>query len=76
MAKPFIIEKNSRERLQIERSEFKGRRLLSMRVWYLDKDSGEYRPGRDGFAIKEEALPEILAALNSLCRDMQEGRQP
>ena len=56
------IEKNSREALRITLGEFKGHRLVNLRVWFRAED-GEMRPGNSGVAIKVEKLEELLSAL-------------
>ncbi len=56
------IEKNSREVYRVTRRTFKSYRLVDVRVWYDDPDTGEPRPGK-GVAIKAELLPQIIAAL-------------
>jgi hypothetical protein len=56
------IEKNSRESLRVTLDEFKGHRLVNMRVWFKAND-GETRPGNSGIAIKIEKLEELLSAL-------------
>lgn len=61
------IEKNSREVYRIVRRTFKGHRLVDLRVWYDDPDTGEPRPGK-GVAIKAEALPKIIAGLQEAAK--------
>lgn len=62
-AGPFIIPKNAREELRVSLEEFKGHRLLTLRVWYEAED-GTRRPGKQGIAIRQELLPELLKALH------------
>jgi hypothetical protein len=66
MAEPVAIEKNSREVVRLSVDEFKGRTLLSARVWFQPADGGDLRPGRDGWAIAVEKLPEIITGLQQL----------
>ena len=56
------ITKNSCEQLRIELSEYKGRQLVSCRIWY-EHDGGEMRPSREGFALAVEKLPELVEAV-------------
>lgn len=56
------ITKNSREILRITRGDFKGHDMLNLRVWY-DDGTGEYRPGKQGVAVKAALIPEIMDAL-------------
>lgn len=66
MNAPILIEKNRREQLHLSIDQFKNRTLLSCRLWFVPDDGGELRPGRDGWAIAIERLPEIIAALQQL----------
>jgi Transcriptional Coactivator p15 (PC4) len=66
MSDPILIEKNSRESLRLSVDEFKGRILLSARVWFKPSDGGDLRPGRDGWAINVDKLPQIIAELQRI----------
>lgn len=56
------LEKNKGERLRIELTEFKGYRLINMRIFWRDP-LGEWKPGKGGFAWRVERLPELRQAL-------------
>ena len=57
-----IIQKNTREEIRIERTEFKGHDLKYIRVFY-DDGTGDKRPGEQGIAIRTELLPDLFDAL-------------
>jgi hypothetical protein len=63
---PITIPKNSRESLRLAVDNYKNKVLLSCRLWFEPREGGDLRPGRDGFAIAIERLPEIIAALQHL----------
>lgn len=63
MSAPVTIPKNQSEVYRIEPKEFKGHRFVDLRVWYLPKDSEEYRPTGKGVAINPDALGRVIAAL-------------
>lgn len=63
---PIIVEKNRRESLRLSVDEYKGRTLLSCRLWYLPGEGEELKPGRDGWAVAIEKLPSIMAGLQRL----------
>lgn len=63
MTDPILIQKNSREWLRLTVDEFKGRMLLNARIWYRPNEGGDLRPGKDGWAISVERLPELINAL-------------
>jgi hypothetical protein len=60
----ITIEKNKREQIRIERGEYKGYDLVSIRVFYLDGE--DWKPTRKGITFKAELLPEVIRALSQL----------
>lgn len=73
MSEPVIIDKNRRERLRLSVEEFKGRILLNARIWFLPDEGGDLRPGRDGWALAVDKLPELIAGLQRLEAEAREG---
>ena len=59
-----VIAKNCREILRVSIDEFRGHTLLNLRTWFRT-DSGEWRPGRQGVALRVQVLPELRAALEA-----------
>ncbi len=53
------IDKGSGEIIRVEISEFKGQQYLNIRVWYMDKNTEEYRPTQKGVTIR----PDLFASL-------------
>ncbi len=58
------IQKNSLEKIRIEKREYKGKEFIDMRTYYLD-DSGEWKPSPKGITFKVELLEDIISALES-----------
>lgn len=58
------IPKNSRETLRVQLSTFRGHELATLRVWYSPGNGDELRPGKDGFALRVEKLPELRDAID------------
>ena len=56
------FSKNSTEEVRITLEEFKGHKLLDIRVWYQD-DHGEKKPTKKGISIAASLFPELKAAL-------------
>ena len=54
------LPKNTREAVRIELTEYKGFRLLGIRVW-----TSEGRPTAKGLTVKVEMLPELVKALQA-----------
>ncbi len=61
----IVIKKNSREELRVSIEEFRGHRLINLRIWF-EGDDGQMRPGKQGVALRLEFLPELRAALTKL----------
>ena len=58
------IQKNSLERIRIQRSEYKGHELIDIRVYY-EAENGEWKPTKKGITFKVELIDEIISALES-----------
>lgn len=61
----IAITKNAREQIRVERQEFKGHDLLNIRVFY-DDGTGEYRPGKQGLAVRVELVPDLIEAITNV----------
>ena len=63
--------KNSREVLRIQRENYRGHDMLNLRVWY-DDGTGEYRPGKQGVAVKAALIPDLINALAAVSASEQQ----
>lgn len=57
------IDKGSGEIIRVEVTEFKGSKYLNLRVWYTDKETGEYKPTQKGIAVKPEFYENLKKAV-------------
>lgn len=57
------IQKNRRQRIDVRVNEYKGTTFLDIREYFLHRESGEWRPGRKGIAVRDELYPELLRAV-------------
>jgi Transcriptional Coactivator p15 (PC4) len=67
MAEPGIIkdiDKGRGEVIRIEISEYKGKSLLNIRVWYTDA-SGEKKPTQKGVTISPEQYQDLKEAIEA-----------
>lgn len=72
------IEKNSREIIRVEVTEFKGRELINLRIWYSDFD-GSYKPTQKGVAIDinhYDKLKEAVLKIGEYIEDSKKGSVP
>lgn len=58
------IDKGGGEIIRVEISEFKGQNYLNIRVWYMDKNTEEYRPTQKGISIRPELYKQLREALD------------
>jgi hypothetical protein len=77
------IKKNNSEIIRIEVSEFQGKELISIRIWYSDIDSysGEliYKPSPKGVALNISEFAELQDGINKLANyvnDKKTGNIP
>jgi hypothetical protein len=61
------LQKNSRERIRIAHTTYKGRPYIDMRVWYVD-GAGDYRPSRSGVSIRPDQIGEVMRGLGLAAR--------
>lgn len=77
------IQRNNKEIIRIEVSEFKGVELINIRIWYssIDPNTGSltYRPTQKGVALNIEHFQELkdgILRLENYITDKQKGSQP
>jgi len=58
------IQKNTLEKIRIEKREYKGREFVDIRTYYLD--GNEWKPTQKGVTFKPDRLKEVVRALKSL----------
>ena len=58
------VQKNTQEKIRVEKRKYKGREFVDVRTYYLD-DSGEWKPSPKGITFKVELLEDIIEALES-----------
>lgn len=66
MTTPIDIEKNKREFFRISETEYKGKNLVDVRVYFRSPDKPEGFPTRKGISIPVERLKPVFEALQSL----------
>ena len=61
----FELERSETERLIVESSEFKGRDLVSLRIYFLSKEE-EWLPTKKGVTFRRDQLDEVLGFLQQI----------
>ena len=65
------FEKNSFEEVRVSLTEFKGKELIDLRIYYQPEEGEEMRPTKKGITISTEKFPELKKAILSLEKAMQ-----
>ena len=68
-----VLEKNSRESLVINQSEFKGVKLVDVRVFYKD-ENGDLKPTKKGVSVRLEQLDALVKALSEVSATAREQK--
>ena len=59
------IEKNSREIIRVEVSDFKGKELINLRIWFQDFD-GVYKPTQKGITLDISQYSNLQDAIGKI----------
>jgi len=63
------IPKNSFEVIRLQPTEFNEYHLYDIRVFYRNKETGEYKPCQKGISFRRHLLPEVMLALQKLAEE-------
>ena len=66
------LKKNSSEEIRISLSDFNGRQVINIRVFYLGPN-GEWLPGKKGLAFTVDKLQPFLNALQEAAKQLDGG---
>jgi hypothetical protein len=61
----FELERSQTEKLVIEASEFKGRQLINLRIFFK-ADNDEWLPTKKGVTFRREQLDEVIEYLKKI----------
>ena len=77
MAEDKVVAQFKRNPTEEERAgikEFKGRRYIDVRIYYMD-DKGEWKPTRKGISLATDFMPELKQAVLAIEKELQESEQ-
>ena len=60
----FEFQKNSREVVRIQFTEFQGTELISARIFYFDSNADVWKPTTKGISIRRELLPKLKEGID------------
>lgn len=59
------LEKNKSEIIRVSIDEYRGEKLVNIRVFYKDKE-GNWAPSKKGIAIRLEIFPQLKKVLDEI----------
>jgi len=59
------FKRNPTEEVRAGIKEFKGRRYIDLRIYYMD-DQGEWKPTRKGISLATDFMPELRTAVDAI----------
>lgn len=62
--------KNATEEVRVSLTEFKGHKLIDLRIYFEPEDGGERRPTRKGITVDVGLYPELKRALLKLEKEL------
>jgi hypothetical protein len=62
--------KNATEEVRVSLTEYKGHKLIDLRIYYEPDDAGERRPTKKGITIDVGLYPELKKALIKIEREL------
>jgi hypothetical protein len=65
------IQKNSLERIRIQRSEYKGHELIDIRVYY-EAENGEWKPSKKGITFSLSLANEVIKGISEESKNYKE----
>jgi predicted phosphoadenosine phosphosulfate sulfurtransferase len=67
------FEKNATEVVRVSLTEFRGHKLIDMRVYYSD-DEGQYRPTKKGVSLSVSLYTDFKQAIQALEKTLLERK--
>jgi len=58
--------KNTMEQVRTQLTEYKGYKLIDIRVWYKQKDGEEYKPSKKGLTLGIDHYEDLRKAIDKL----------
>ena len=77
MAEDKIVasfKRNPTEEVRAGIKEFKGRRYIDLRIYYMD-DQGEWKPTRKGISLATDFMAELKQAVEAIETELQQDEQ-
>jgi len=61
-----VIQRNSREQIHFYLKVFEGHPIIDVRIWYEDRQTGEWKPTMKGVALSTGLYTELVGAVEAI----------
>lgn len=68
------FQRNPTEEVRAGIKEFKGRRYLDLRIYYMD-DKGEWKPTKKGISLNTDYMNDLKQAVEALEKELKASEQ-
>ena len=70
------FKKNAQEKVILAFTEFRGKKLIDLRVYYdASKTEEDWRPSRKGVSVRLEALPDLKEGIDKAYEEWKRTKQ-
>ncbi len=68
-----VVDKNSRERIEVRAAEYQGHQYIDIRTYWKGKDDAPWRPSKKGVTLKPELVADLIAVLKKAAEAKQKA---
>ncbi len=68
-----VVDKNSRERLEVRAAEYNGHEYVDIRTYWRGKDDDPWRPSKKSVTLKPELVADLIAVLKKAAEAEQKA---
>lgn len=65
------VQKNNTEKFIVEAKEFKGKKFVDVRIYYLDKNDDEYKPTKKGITLTVNTYEPLMRLITEAYQEIQ-----
>ncbi len=58
-----VVDKNSRERIEVRAAEYEGHPYIDIRTYWRNGDDDAWKPSKKGVTVKPELVGELIGLL-------------
>ena len=69
------IKKNNKTKVICSDTEYRKKKMLDIREYYLDEKDNEYKPSRKGIQITYDMLPEIINPISNFYKSIIQANE-